>query len=134
MTNPRMLYFGPLYESGHFFHYEDGHSTSRDEVDGVPWKAHEIDGPLQHGAPDPSDRLQRRTRPTVEGEAAIHHKDGWTALTFWDYTIDKRGGSSSTYLSEGVFTFPQMVVLARQRFPKRWAMMRFEVKLVSEDD
>ena len=36
-----------------------------------------------------------------QGEAIIHHKNGWTALSLWDSTIDTRPGCSSTYLAKG---------------------------------
>lgn len=125
-----MLYFGPLKESGHFMFYEGGQSVPWSETKTIcPWRD-EIDGGLQPGRPDPGDRLQRRTRSRVEGEAALHHKDGWTALAFWDCTVDTRPGSSSTYLTEGTLTFEEIVAMAKVRFSERWNKMQFEVKLI----
>ena len=125
-----VYYFGPLKESGHFLFHENGekvYSFDRPGI-GIPWKDEEIDGPLQPGHPEPGDRLQRRTRPMREGETSLHHKDGWTALSFWDFTVDTRPGSSSTYIAKGEFTFEQMVELAKTHFTQRWAMMKFEVR------
>ena len=125
-----MLYFGPLKESGHFMFHEDGWQVPYSKVNTIcPWKDSEIDGLLQPGRPDPGDRLERRTRSKVEGEAALHHKNGWTALAFWDCTIDTRPGSCSTYITEGTLSFEEMVALAKARFPERWNKMQFEVKL-----
>lgn len=59
----------------------------------------------------------------------IHRRDGWTALSFWDRSIDKRGACNSNYFAEGTFTFEEMVALAKERFPDRWACMKFEVHL-----
>ena len=129
-----MLYLGPLQESGHFLFYEGGAQVSWGVVDTIcPWKLAEIDGGLQPGCPDPADRLQRRTRPMREGEALLHHKDGWTALAFWDSTIDTRPGCSSTYIIKGIFTFENMVELAQTRFAERWNKMRFTVTLVAQN-
>lgn len=125
-----VYYFGPLVESGHFMFREGStYRVASYERPPIPWKDEEIDGSLQPGAPNPQDRLQRRTRPMREGEAALHTKDGWTALSFWDFTVDKRPGCSSTYIADGVFTFDQMVELAKARFSERWNKMRFEVRL-----
>jgi hypothetical protein len=70
----------------------------------------------------------RRPEQEIEGEALVHHKDGWTALAFWDRTVDKRGACCSVYLAEGIFTFEQMVEMAKERFSHRWNKMNFEVK------
>lgn len=102
----------------------------REERQGIPWQDFEIDGVLQPGCPDPQDRLRRRTRPMVEGEALLHQKCGWTALSFWDSSVDTRPGCSSTYLAEGIFTFDQMVEKAKAKFGERWNRMRFEIRLV----
>lgn len=130
MTEPFMVYFGPFKEPGHFFFTEEGYSFSSDKFMDVPWRAGEIDGPLQPGWPLPADRLQRRTRPMCEGEAHLHHRNGWTALSFWDFSVDTRPGSSSTYIAKGIFTFEQMVELAKTRFAERWNRFKAEVKLV----
>ncbi len=68
-----------------------------------------------------------------EGEAVLHHKDGWTALSLWDSTIDTRPGCSSTYIAKGVFTFEEMVTLAKERFTERWNKMRVTVTLVAQN-
>lgn len=126
-AKPYMLYFGPLNEPGHVMYHDNGHKAYSSDKTGCPWKDWEIDGSLQPGCPDPEDRLQRRTRAEREGEARLHHKDGWTALSFWDRTIDKRSACNSTYLAKGLFTFDQMVELAKERFAERWNKMQFEV-------
>lgn len=134
MPQPRVLYFGPLKESGHFF-FEDetGWYVPSRELKDVPWTSQEdhVDGTLQPGVVCERGHWQATT-PQVEGPAVIHHKNGWTALSFWDRTIDTRGGCSSTYLAEGTFTFEQMVELAKTRFPERWGKMKFQVTKYEE--
>lgn len=64
----------------------------------------------------------------TQGITAVHHKDGWTAISFWDRSVDKRGGCNSTFLAEGEFNFEEMVELAKVNFPT--VMARFTFKLV----
>lgn len=139
MKTPRMFYFGPWDCAGHYFFDETGYSMSEDKIPGFPFGHYEdgrvgVDGRLQPGCPDPTDRLRRRTRPEVEGEALLHHINGWTALCFWDRSVDKRGACNSNYFAEGEFTFEQMVEMARTRFAARWNKMRFPVVLAERPD
>lgn len=130
MEKLMMLYFGPYKEPGHFMFYENGRQVPYSLADTIcPWSSYDIDGPLQPGAPDPNDRLRRRTRPMKEGEAALHHKDGWTALSIWDFSVDTRHGCNSTYIAQGTFTFEEMVEMAKTRFAERWNKMKCEVRL-----
>lgn len=131
MIKPFMVYFGPWKESGHYFFYEDGGTVYSWERAQLAWKAWEIDGVLQPGSPDPADRLQRHG-PQIEGDALIHHKDGWTALSFMDRSVDKRPGCSSTYIAKGIFTFEEMVEFAKTRFTERWNKMSFQVRLATK--
>ena len=130
---PRMFYFGPWDHAGHYFFDERGREVREDREPGFPF-GHEpgkvaVDGRLQPGCPDPSDRLRRKTRPEIEGEAALHHIQGWTALCFWDRSVDTRGACNSNYFAEGTFTFDDIVAMAKERFAHRWDKMKFEVKL-----
>lgn len=130
-----VYYFGPLKESGHFLFRENGQqvgSYERPET-GIPWKDEEIDGTLQPGMVLWRDHWVQRGS-SAEGLAALHHKDGWTALSMWDSSVDERPGCSSTYIAEGIFTFEQMVELAKVRFKDRWDKMQFEVRLYTAKD
>lgn len=115
---PKMFYFGPWDEAGHYLFIEGGRSVT-DELRGSfpfnEWKG-DIDGALQ-----PQDGSQD------EGVALVHHKDGWTALSFWDRSVDTRPGSNSNYFAEGDFIFNEMVEMAKTRFAERWGKMKFEV-------
>jgi hypothetical protein len=129
---PRMYYFGPWDRAGHYFFNESGSSLWK--IPDFPFGRDKgkvfVDGCLQPGCPAPDDRLKRRTRPEVEGEALLHHIQGWTALCLWDRSVDTRGACSSNYFAEGTFTFDEMVAMASTRFAKRWAKMGFSVVLV----
>jgi len=130
-----MFYFGPWDEAGHYFFDERGSYQSTDSIPRFPFD-HEagkvyVDGALQPGCPDSGDRLCRQTRPEIEGEAALHHIQGWTALCFWDRSVDERGACNSNYFAEGTFTFDQMVEMAKTRFAHRWDKMNFTVHLAA---
>lgn len=131
---PRMFYFGPWDNAGHYFFDERGMSVNEDKIVGFPFGHYGdkvmVDGRLQPGCPDPNDRLQRKTRPEIEGEALLHHIQSWTALCFWDRSVDKRWACNSNYFAEGIFSFEEMVAMAKERFAHRWDKMQFTVTLL----
>lgn len=133
MNKPFMVYYGPWAQSGHYFFYENGQEVYSEERSKLGWKMTEIDGVMQPGCPDPNDRLQRHG-PRVQGEALLHHRNGWTALSFWDSSVDTRPGCNSTYIAEGIFTFEEMVELAKTRFAVRWNKMNFQVVLRDKEE
>jgi len=60
----------------------------------------------------------------------LHHKAGWTAISFWDRTGDDRFGSSSTILTEGTHSLATMLDLFRERLPGVWARVTAGGELV----
>lgn len=56
--------------------------------------------------------------PAQQGKAAIHHKDGWTALAIHDFTVDSRPNSNSVFLFKDALDFQGIVLAAREAFPK----------------
>jgi hypothetical protein len=100
-ARPHIYYFGCIGESGHYLWVSD----MRKSLDSIgPW-GWEIDGglaPAGHGR---------------ELVAAIHHLNGWTAVSFWDRSVDTRSGSNSTFLVHANLGFDEIVRLARQDFP-----------------
>jgi hypothetical protein len=127
-----MFYFGPWERAGHFLWAENGGRVRDDQRNNFPW--HEdshtdgIDCQLQPGCRR-DDCGDWRHGLEKEGEALLHHKNGWTALSFWDRTVDTRGGCNSTYFAEGTFTFEEMVQMSSTRFKERWDKMGFLVRL-----
>lgn len=108
-----IVYFGPIRQPGHYFWIRQRERSIKTEN---PWK-YAVDGKLQ---PEGKE---------TEGLAKLHHKDGWTALAFWDRTVDTRPGSCSTYLSDTIMTFDEIVAASKAAFPDRWNQMKFEVRL-----
>lgn len=139
MPDPKMFYFGPWDQAGHYLYYEDGRSVRHEVEKLLPWghvgQEIGIDGVLQPGcAKDRWGHWRHRDSPQIEGEALIHHLNGWTALSFWDRSVDKRGACNSNYFAEGTFTFEEMVEMASRRFAYRWRKMSFPVFLSSSAD
>lgn len=115
----KMYFFGCHGTGGHYYYDpETGQSVSRKDLPG-PW-GYQIDGSL---APQ-RDRTPFR--------CVVTHKDGWTALSFWDYTIDKRPGSNANFLTRGEYDFEEMVTLAAEQWPQ--IMKRFGAPLVAATD
>lgn len=120
----KMFYFGPWDRAGHFWHDEHGHHVLDSERQKLPW-GDDADGQLQphrKGCTKGAVGAERycSCRRVPEGHALIHHKDGWTALSFWDRSVDTRDASNSTYIAEGTFTFLEMARMAKERFAERW--------------
>ena len=128
---PKMFYFGPWDRPGHYLLNERGSSVWREERV-IPWTLGQLDGGLQ---PHFASCVKTASRPDRlcscpsgrEGPALLHHKAGWTALAFWDRSVDRRGACCSVYMAEGTFTFDEMVAMAKERFAYRWSKMPFAV-------
>lgn len=119
------LFFGCWNnEIGHYLHSAGGRSV-RDGESATPWRW-KIDGALCPGMEWKRERWTRVGRE-IEGQAAVHHKGGWTALAFPDNSVDKRGASNSCYLVDQTLTFAEMVEAAKATFPEVWARYRFEI-------
>lgn len=115
----RTYYFGTRGRPGHWLVDEQRRSVDTNHKYGEdfrfdwpgPW--HHIDGVL-----NPSER---------QGEAALHHKDGWTALAFANRTDDKRGGSNSVFFFDALLTFDEAVAAAKKAWPD---VTKFEFEIV----
>ena len=128
-----MFYFGPWDSPGHYLFDESGRTVYGERERLLPWghcgQEIGIDGVLQPGCfKNNRDRWSHRGAEE-QGEAVLHHKDGWTALSFWDRSVDKRGACNSTYFAQGTFSFDDMVAMAKERFAVRWNRMNFPVYL-----
>ena len=73
------------------------------------------------GALAPEEREQK------QGQALLHRRNGWTAISFWDRTGDSRMGSNSAFLAKGDYTFAEMINLASAAFPEIMASFKFPV-------
>lgn len=110
------LYFGCL-DTGHYlWSIADGRYTHEWKCV-TPWP--KIDGELQPGCG--SAPIWKLTQEQSAGQ--LHHRDGWTAIAFWDRTGDERGNSNSTFLFDATLTFTEALEQARIHFPEIVARM-----------
>lgn len=65
----------------------------------------------------------------VEGWAALHHRDGWTALAWWDRSVDPRYGSNAALFAPGNLTADQVLAVGREHFAGFLDRMTYQVRL-----
>lgn len=123
------FYFGCVGRVGHYMHDMDLKNVDIFGPCLPPWDY--VDGVLQPGCTFEGGRWKSPGKQP-EGLAAIRHKEGWTALSFWDRSVDMRGNSSSTFFFKGTHRFSTMCALAEKHFPGVWVRFSFEVRLADE--
>lgn len=120
----RLFYFGPYKEPGHFLFLPGGARASREDEALLPWAW--IDGVLQQNC-----KIKFMRWATVgqenQGEALLHHRDGWTALSFWDRSVDRRGACNSNFFIDKICSFSEMLTICQQNFTERFLTMGFMV-------
>lgn len=116
-------YFGCIGGPGHYMHKRGAHSPY-DEERTIGAAFGGIDGKLCWNS-KPGDYSYNREE--TEGRAFLTHKSGWTAIAFWDRSVDRRGACNSAFFVRGELTFAQMVRVARHQWPQVWARFTFEV-------
>jgi hypothetical protein len=116
----RRLYAGCIQRSGHYLWTAYGERADHHygPEAPIPWES--WDGPLQP------------TRTQKEGLAVIHYKreEGgpiWTAISFWDRTVDSRGNSSSNFFFDSHLSFADALADAREHWPRIFERFTFEV-------
>lgn len=118
-------YFGTYLDAGHYLwdaHWKQMRFPNFPDPGWtayVPWP--KIDGAL---CPMPGGRYPN------DGEAALHHRDGWTALAFGNYTDDKRPNSNAVFFLKGAYDFEKALALAKEVFPHVFERFDFEIRLV----
>jgi hypothetical protein len=121
-----VYYFGCVETAGHYM-WDEHLRNVFDRV--VPWEG--IDGVLQPHKDGCKRQPYCGCGSMPEGQALIHRKNGWTALSFWDRSVDTRGGCNSTFFAKGTYTFAEMCELAQSVFPTIWNRYKFPVVLYS---
>ena len=117
----KVFYFGCYGNAGHYMRAPGGSAlrSTRAEHDFTisnPW-GYNIDGEL----------CVSPERRQVQGVTKVHHKDGWTAISFWDRSVDSRPGSNSALLAEGEHTFEGMMALFNHYFPEVLKRYKFPI-------
>lgn len=68
--------------------------------------------------------------------AAVTRLEGWglTALAFWDYSVDKRGGCNSVVFAPSLTITPaDLLAEAQTRFPEVFGRLPQSVRLMSSN-
>lgn len=52
-----------------------------------------------------------------QGQARLHHVEGWTIIAWWDRSGSNRPGSNVAFFVQGEHTFERALLYARERFP-----------------
>jgi len=63
----------------------------------------------------------------TEGRAARHTLGGWTALAWWDRSVDTRHGSNAALFAPGDLTVEELLALGRKTFPSFMARMTYAI-------
>lgn len=129
LPQSEVFYFGCLGEKGHFFHAprrtrSDAYNLS--QAAGAALGRSGLDGALCWNSPrSDCDRYDRRDE--TEGLAFRTCHGGWTAVAFWDRSVDPRGACNSAFLVRGDLTFAQVIRASRHAWPQVWARFTFDV-------
>lgn len=62
-----------------------------------------------------------------EGVAVHALRDGWTALSFYDCSVDSRPGSTSSFMFDVQLSYDEALAAARASFPEVFDRLTFEV-------
>ena len=121
-----LLYFGcPRSGVGHYLQAPGGDILQCRNA--TPW-GNGIDGRLAPAC-DASGRVTE-----AQGLIAVHRKDGWTALAWWDRSQDTRPGSNSAIFVASPDIGPEAALaLGRKQFPWVFKRMKFELVLPMEN-
>lgn len=113
-----MYYFGKWASGhGHILYHGNGRQVYHNEMPkDFPVREHILDGGLL-----PPEL------PQVEGRASLTHVNGWTILSFWDRSGDKRGNSCSNFLMRGTHYFKIALLMAREGCPDLWSRITFDI-------
>jgi hypothetical protein len=104
-----VVFFGCWRVVGHHLYLPSGRHPDRHDP---RFPTYYAAGPFQSldGRLTPRDTHKQST-------AAIHHRDGWTAIGIHDYTVDTRGGANSVFVMDSDLSFDRALSYARESFP-----------------
>lgn len=127
----KAYYFGCVEQPGHYLWTPGPRFASRfaEPEDTTPWGR--TPDAILAPHPNPACRMVVEHYgcrcQQVEGIAQLHHKDGWTALGFWDRSVDSRSLCNSNFIFEGTHDFTAMIELATKHFPSIMSRFSFAI-------
>ena len=116
--------------AGHYFHVPPGASW-RSESD-VPLPPSLVRYPSPDGRwcfPVPRTLEQMRSprphgRDETQGRGFIHYAHGWTILSWWDRSEDRRGGCNAVFFVRGYHQWGEALRRAGEAFPRELTRMK----------
>ena len=117
----KVYYFGCINAPGHYLWISRGDRYLPNMVGWVPW-GNEMDSGLA-----PQGTMEE------QGHAAIHHKKGWTLVSWWDRTVDTRSKCNSAIMAEGNHGFEQIKILLKEYWPEVAQRQTVELYTSTED-
>ena len=133
-----ILFYGCWSDSGHFMYNRHGATPRWNKREGgvtdrfeavVPW-GFRVDG---HLAPRTGGGGE-----APNGVAGFHQnvawvscpgEEVWSALSWWDNSVDKRGGSCATFLADRRCTPSELLTEAQEAFPQIFARFKYAIIL-----
>lgn len=109
-------FFGVKEYAGHFLYLGNQKVNQQHLPKDFPVDVYVLDG-----------KLLPPKLPQEQGRAELVHVGGWTVLTFWDRSEDKRLNCNSSFLVRGQYDFQEVVKIAKDNYPKIWSRFDFEV-------
>lgn len=72
--------------------------------------------------------------PNISGEPEgvakiIVDSEGWTVLSFWDRSGDRRPGSNTNFILKGTFSFEEALNYSKDIFPNIFSRITFPIVL-----
>jgi hypothetical protein len=117
IVEPDILYFGWSEPSGHGL--KSSKTYPHPTWNSTPW-GNNIDSGL---CPRPE---------SVDGKISEHHKDGWTAIAFWDRSGDSRPNSNTAFFVCCTMTTDELLVWSRKQWPEVFNRKGFPLRVVKE--
>lgn len=121
--NQRAYFFGCLILGHHLYGPRIAGQIDRVDIvpaSSTPWKLSEIDGNAQPNSALYAHTWQVPGEKQPLGVARLHHRAGWTMLSFWDRSMDTRYGSNGNFILEGTHDFTAACSTARSIWPELW--------------
>ena len=110
-----ILFFGAWSKPGHYYWAPGRRWAECERILPASLQGRKLDGRL---APQKRFTTYPNSLIEAEGEAAVHHIEGWTVVAWWDRSVDTRPGSNSALLMRGTHTMTAVLLEAADKFPE----------------
>ena len=115
----------PIPDLYYFGYLTSGHSVYLDSIEHYAVN-YLIEGGLDTGL------LKKAGVPDVPGKGAYVQASGYSIVTFWDRSGDRRGNSNSAFFALGDHTADELLAAARERYPRLFERFNFEITLAGQ--